>query len=303
MASTGVATIFNFPERISSDFEGYEFFCHISIKTFNFHGQNIKFNFSKTKWFEVNLCAPLATLIENLKQRKNKITFIGIEERVKNVFKENGFYKLIDSSYRQDDKTVVREELIEFKKFRLEETFEFQTYVNQQLLQYKDFPKASDLLKKKINRSILEIFNNAHIHGACDFVYTCGEYLPTSGMLKFTIADLGITIRKNVNLYFNSGNKIDGKESIEWAVEEGNTTKKGSIPGGLGLSLIRDFLKLNFGTIQIISSNGFWEEKGGVVFGNTFKGRFLGTIVTLDFNLSDDKSYVLTSEINSQNVL
>ena len=114
---------------------------------------------------------------------------------------------------------------------------------------------------------------------------------------------MGKTIRKNVNDYFGSGSEISGDKAILWAVEEGNTTKKGNIPGGLGLSLIRDFLRLNEGSIQIISSNGYWEEKNGTIFGSAFKNRFLGTIVNFEFNLNDKKSYVLGSEIDPKNVL
>lgn len=60
--------------------------------------------------------------------------------------------------------------------------------------------------------------------------------------LNFTIVDLGKTIKTGVNNFLKKN--LSGIEYIAWAVEEGNTTKRGTIPGGLGLSLIREFLKI-----------------------------------------------------------
>jgi len=118
--------------------------------------------------------------------------------------------------------------------------------------------------------------------------------------LAFTIADLGKSIKSNVNHYLNKS--LLGSEAIAWAVEEGNTTKTGTIPGGLGLSLIRDFLKLNKGYIQIVSSDGYWEERKGVIFATEFDNKLKGTIVNLDININDHSSYVLSSEINADSI-
>ncbi len=44
---------------------------------------------------------------------------------------------------------------------------------------------------------------------------------------------------------------------IEWAMERGNTTLE--IPNaGLGLFILRKFLKINQGSFQIISGNGYF---------------------------------------------
>lgn len=115
------------------------------------------------------------------------------------------------------------------------------------------------------------------------------------------MADLGSTIRKNVRTFLKDKN-ISGSQTIKWAVEEGNTTKTGNHPGGLGLSLIREFLKLNEGKIQIVSSNGYWQEKKGIMFAADFENAFVGTIVNLEFNLDDKKSYALKTELNPQDI-
>ena len=291
---------FNIPNRIVSDQSGYEFLCYLSLKSVKAYEEEITFNFSENTYFEANLCSPFGALLENLKQRRNAIVFKGLQKCVEAEFRKNGFYQLVNPGFVNNDSLAT---VMDFKKFTLHDNSGFQDYINDRLLDQKGFPTLSSLLKKKINSSILEIFNNCHSHGKCEWVYTCGEYYPEESKLRFAISDMGRTIRKNVNEYFKSGSSIDGKWAIEWAVEPGNTTKKDNIPGGLGLSLIRDFLRLNEGSIQIISSNGYWEEKKGTIFANTFKDRFLGTIVNFEFNLNDKKSYVLSSEIDPKNVL
>lgn len=291
---------FKIPETIISDHTGYEFLANISLKSWSFTKYEIIFDFSNTALFQENLCSPLGALIADLKKRKNNIRFIGLNENIEKIFRNNGFLKLLDSNIKVPNSSF---STIEFKKFSLEDTTRFQDYINDHLIAIKDFPHISELLKKKINKSIWEIFNNAHTHGKCKYVYTCGQYSTDEMKFFFTISDMGITIRKNVNDYFKSGSDISGKNAILWAVEAGNTTKSGSTPGGLGLSLIREFLALNEGGIQIISSNGYWQEKNGSTFVHTFKNRLLGTIVNFEFNLNDKKTYILSSEIDPKNVL
>jgi len=81
-------------------------------------------------------------------------------------------------------------------------------------------------------------------------------------------------------------------------VEEGNTTRKGNIPGGLGISLIREFLFRNDGGLEIISCNGYWREIGGAIVTEALNFRFSGTIVNIVINIDDKKSYRLASESN-----
>jgi hypothetical protein len=291
---------FTLPPQIRSDQEGYEFLCQISLNTWKANNTEVTFDFTRNTYFEANLCSPFGALLYFLKEKGNVVKIANLPFCIETEFRKNGFYTLVDPLFIH---TTSVPTVLEFNKFTLLDNFSFQQYVDDRLLGMKGFPTVSPLLKKKINSSILEIFNNCHSHGKCDFVYTCGEYYQSESKLRFAISDMGVTIRKNVNDYFNSQSRINGQDSIEWAVQRGNTTKKGTIPGGLGLSLIRDFLKLNGGAIQIISSNGYWEEKKGITFANTFKDRFLGTIVNLEFNLMDTNSYVLSSEIDPKNVL
>jgi len=160
-------------------------------------------------------------------------------------------------------------------------------------------PTMSDLLRKKINESIFEIFNNSVIHGNCQNIFSCGQYYHQNKRLYFTIVDFGETIKSNVNSYLEL--ELSGEDAIEWAVVKGHTTRKGLIPGGLGLSLIQEFLSKNNGKVQIVSADGYWEQSRGQRSRRNFSQIFPGTIVNLAFNI-DDKYYCLDSEIDKETI-
>ena len=92
------------------------------------------------------------------------------------------------------------------------------------------------------------------------------------------------------------------EHAIAWALEGNNTTKTGSIPGGLGLKLIRDFIKLNGGRIQIVSDAGYWEthKDGNAVL--PFTAAFPGTLVNIEINTADKCAYQLASEAAPDNL-
>ena len=111
-----------------------------------------------------------------------------------------------------------------------------------------------------------------------------------------TIVDCGVTVPQNVNNYLksNSGLPLSDCDAIKWAFKKGNTTK--DIPGGLGLAILKDFIKMNNGSIQMISGNGMIEIHGDEVEHFLLKTEFPGTIVNMKFNFDDDKNYFMTSE-------
>lgn len=102
------------------------------------------------------------------------------------------------------------------------------------------------------------------------------------------------------------GNDFTPEDAIEWALEGMNTTRKpkSGKPGGFGLKLIKEFIKLNRGGLYIVSDSGFWSLSQGQVYKNRFKAPFPGTIVNIEINTSDAQSYCLESEeiINAEDI-
>jgi hypothetical protein len=118
--------------------------------------------------------------------------------------------------------------------------------------------------------------------------------------MDFSVADLGIGIQQN--LHERLGLDLPAEQAINWAMEGKNTTKFGPIPGGLGLKLLREFIELNRGRIQVVSDKGYWELCRGKVLTKVFPEPFPGTVVNIEINTADTKSYCLSSEITPDDI-
>ena len=188
------------------------------------------------------------------------------------------------------------ERTIPYKKFRKDDQKIFLKYLFDELFSIHDLPKMSPLLKKKVTEGMLEIFINAQAHGDTKNIFSCGQFYPQKGKVDFSIVNLGSTIQKNVSHYKQSN--ISSSEAIEWAIQEGNTTRshRDQIPGGMGLSTLLLFIKLNGGRLQIISGDGYWENSQSGPYKNLFANYFDGTIVNIEFNVNDKSSYSLSNE-------
>lgn len=142
--------------------------------------------------------------------------------------------------------------LFPYQRFDIEDDRYFSNYIEKGLVNRQEIPNMSSGLHKQFYQSILEIFNNAVVHSKSKLgVFSCGQYFPQRNRLAFSVADLGVGIQENVNHYLKMD--ISPEEAIDWATQDNNTTKNANIPGGLGLKLLREFIDLNGGCIQIVS--------------------------------------------------
>jgi hypothetical protein len=284
--------IIEIPSNIRGDFEGYDFVISIINKCSTLITTPIVFDFKKTTFLEANLCAILGSIFEILENNKNQISVINLTTEVEKILRKNSFlmpfgYDLLPDHYGT---------CLTYRKFTPNDDKSFNNYIQDELLNKKDFPSHSPRLGKEITKNIFEMYENARTHGKCDFIHTCGQFFPKSPEkpLFFTIVDKGINIRHNVSAYLNKN--IRGADAIEWAMIKGNTTKTGDTSGGLGLSVIFEFITLNKGKIQVISSDGFYEYHNGIVSKKTLNWTFEGTIINIRFNLNDNNHYRLVVE-------
>lgn len=155
----------------------------------------------------------------------------------------------------------------------------------------------SDGLSRRFKDSILEIFDNAAVHSETGLgIFVCGQYFHKRNKLDFSIADAGIGIRRKVAREL--GLKMLSHDAIAWALEAGNTTRRGRIPGGMGLKIMRKFVEINHGRLQIVSDRGYWEQcQDGCLIRRRMDDSFPGTVVNIEINTADERSYCLPSEI------
>lgn len=284
--------IITIPNDIKSEFDGYNYIITWISKYKNIKNTEIIFDFGKVTFLEANLCALIGTIFEMLESKNNKIYIQNLESQVETILRKNefllpfGFEKIFDNYATS----------LKYRKFTPNDDVGFNEYIKKELLNKSQFPSHSDKLGKEITRNIFEIYENARTHGQCDYIHTCGQFYPKKQdkPLHFTIVDKGVNIKQNVSAFFNQD--INAADAIEWAMKKGNTTKTGDTSGGLGLAVIFEFIKLNRGKIQVISSDGFYEFKNGIISKNKLDSIFDGTIVNIKFNLNDPNHYTMSNE-------
>jgi len=286
------------PSKITSAIDGYELLLRLHSEFEKTNNEEIHFSFLNVVWFEANLAAVLGAIIEELEWRGNTVKIVETDNysRINNVFFRNGFFPhhgiyidVISGGNTQ----------ISYKMFLESEDQLYNNYIQSELLNNSGFPKHSPRLGAEIKRNIFELFENARTHGKCSHIHTCGQFYPHYRKLNITIVDTGKTIVSNVREHLN--NNLGSCECIDWAMKMNNTTKAGNTPGGLGLGLIFDFINLNKGKIQIVSSNGFWELKEGRVRKLDLNFSFSGTIANLEFNLDEHLLYHFADEVKDLN--
>lgn len=286
------------PRKVCSDYNGYGFFIDFIQRYSKSVLVDIELDFNTNEWFEANLCAVLGACINEIQDSINQVSLVNIQPNQEAIFSRNHFLSHFGGQQINDNNNTT----IKFRKYKLSEEKLIKEYLDTELLNKTDFPRMSDQLRKKIGESIFEIFSNADIHGHCSHVFSCGQYYPnkTPPRIDFTIVDMGRTIKTNVSEYLSK--EVTGEFAVNWAMQKGHTTKTGNIPGGLGLKLILEFLQRNNGKMQIVSADGYWEINKGRISTAQYHHEFPGTIVNIEFNLNDNSSYFLKSELTVNDI-
>ncbi len=281
---------------VRSDINGYKRLAELAKFVSEIRFEEIVIDMQQVDWFAANMCAPFGAILYRASSNLNKVRFFNIHDSILKILSKNGFL----SAYGREKIPDTYGTTIPYKRFEAKDERYFAEYIEQGLTG-KDIPEMTPRLQKKFRESIHEIFSNAVIHSKTELgIFTCGQYYPKMKTLDFTIADNGVGIRANVAQKINKD--IGDAEAIQWAVEPGNTTKTGRIPGGLGLKLLREFIAINKGKIEIISNTGYWMQKGDVVTINVLEIPLPGTVVNIKINTADVTSYSLTAEVSPEDV-
>ncbi|WP_152427031.1 ATP-binding protein [Paramagnetospirillum caucaseum] len=244
-------------------------------------------------WIDANMAAALGAIVAALEAKKNVVTFVGLKKSILDILSRNGF---ITPQLPDKYGTV-----IPFNKFSLESGKLFAKYIEENL-RGKGIPKMSPQLRMGFLQGLNEIFNNCSLHSQSKLgVFCCGQAYPKTNCVDFSVVDLGIGFRTNVNRHLSS--QMSASEAIDWAMTDENTTRKGDVPGGLGLKILREFVALNKGSLTISSDGGFWRLSDEGIVRQELPTRFTGSVVNLRINTADKSSYRLKSEVDPNSVL
>jgi len=292
----------NIAERVLTDEKGYSHLVSVYNEIMSCGHQVVEVNFVPCTYFEANLGAVLGSLLDKAQSNGKTIWIrLPVYPGVRRSLSRIGFF----AAFNSPTPTQERETFIPYKSFPLSESQSFKNYIEDYLIKKQHFPQHTKRAGIYILESIFEVFANALTHGNCSHVYCCGEYHPNKNpaVLDMTIVDCGQTIVGNVNNFMAKCEKGSKSpvEAIEWAFANGNTTK--DVPGGIGLWQLQEFIKLNSGSLQIVSDKGMVGFHDGNYNSSEMAIAFPGTIVNMAFNFNDDKIYRMSNEINMNDLL
>ncbi|OQY12225.1 MAG: ATP-binding protein [Desulfobacteraceae bacterium 4572_19] len=282
---------------IRSDCNGFDNIADIAAKTRGILFDSIELDISSCNFFEANMAAPLYAVIARLRDELNDVSIAHVPSGVSTILRKNKFL----SVFNQPDLTDTNQTTLPFKIFKLSAGDQFNDYLDI-YMRGRGIPVMSEALTKRFRQSLFEIFLNATIHSQSESgIFVCGQFYPQKHRMDFTIADSGVGIRKNVRRYTGKP-KLNSCKAIEWAMTEGNTTKTGNQPGGLGLKLIKDFIQMNVGKIQVVSRFGYYEFSANGESIQKMNNDFPGTCINIEINTEDRGSYCLKSELKSEDI-
>lgn len=286
--------------EVRSDFNGFTELLRLCHEIQTSDDDVISIDMSRNSWMDANMCAPFGAILEPLKDLSRKITFSSMRQDLCEILRRNNFLRT--SQFTGAPMTRAQGTTIDYQRFDPNDVAAFKEYVAQYLVG-KGIPDMTPALQRKFRESIAEIFENAMEHSDTQLgIFACGQYYPGHQRLDFSVADRGIGMRARI--LGSTRFDFPDEQAIDWAMAGGNTTRhpRDGKPGGLGLKVIRDFVKLNQGSIQIVSCFGYWRFQGGPPELRRLAAPFPGTIVNIEINAADTQTYCLRSEVNPEEI-
>lgn len=288
---------FTFPGPIHHDLSGFSICTELHESTKDCFLDKIEIDLCNTTWFDADMCSIVGALLYRMAHNLNTVELTNIESSVRKLLSKNGFLSHFGGE-RSSDRWGTS---IAYQQIDVQDDRYFSNYIETNFIRHAEMPSMSIGLLKKFRESIFEIFSNAVLHSRSDLgIFNCGQYFRTRERLNLTVADLGVGIRENVADHLKTD--IAPEEAIVWATQGSNTTKRGDVPGGLGLKLLREFVDLNGGCMQIASDAGYWCRRDSTTTTIRMPHVYPGTVVSVEINTADTHAYSLHSEVSIDDI-
>jgi hypothetical protein len=237
---------------IQSDFRGFRALARLHANLAPIQNKTILIDCKGLGWVDAQLGTAILTLVGHSSQNGNKILFQDLAASPKTILQKNGTL-----SGKVHDRFHTT---IPVTPFALSEEVEFAKFAREHLSR-EEMPRMSADLKDKFFEGVDELFANCGLHSKSRLpVYVGGQFFPVGKKLTFAICDGGQGIAGSLQA---AGRTFDSHEkAIDWAMQPNNSARSGDIPGGLGLAILTEFIKLNGGKLTICSNGGYWEMHG-----------------------------------------
>ena len=166
----------------------------------------------------------------------------------------------------------------------------------------REWIAVSEKLADTITGTVWEIYANAFEHGkSSSGVFSCGQYFPKLKELNLTVIDFGIGIPASVREFLDPKEypeKVSADKALEMAFQGGFTTKP-KISRGLGLEILKRFIQITGGRMDVYSHEAHGLFSNGDEHFHLTKAFFEGTIVNIMLQC-DEECYYILEENNEQ---
>lgn len=261
--------------------------------------RDITLDFNNCSFLEPNAVAFLGGLVRLLQLNNRQVFFRA--DRSSSAFKflsKNGFLDNLSDI----GSTTTSNTAIPFRQDIDKDKDDIISYLSHAWLEGHNL-KLSDKLRNELAGKVWEIYDNAFSHAESPVgIISYGQFYPNLKLLKLTVIDFGVGIPHNVRAFLENPN-YPANTAMEWAFTFGNTTQTGGISRGLGLDLLKDFIKLNKGKLEVFSHEGYTVLNSEREEYKIHEPYFGGTLVNITFNCDADKtSYKFEGEIDEVDI-
>lgn len=256
-------------------------------------GQHVVFDFTPCRFLRQNAVAFLGGLARLIQHNAGSVTFDWntLRNDIYINLTRNGFL----SAFGGGDKAWMGHS-IPYREDMSEDKKRMTVYLRDQWLG-PGWVALSQRLREDIVSRVVEIYDNVFAHAQSPIgVTSCGQHYPRLQELKLTVVDFGIGIPANVRQYLRRP-EMSAAEAISWALQPGNTTSSADIGRGVGLDLLKTFVKVNKGRLEIFSGDGYAIVTEYVEHCIDREQGFRGTLVNITLQC-DERFYCLSSEVD-----
>ncbi len=256
---------------------------------------NVTFDFTRCRFLRPNAVAFLGGLARLVERRGGRYEFRWdtMPRPVRVNLRQNGF-----AASFGDTREPWKGHSIPYREDAHQAVDEIADYLSEKWLDRR-WVQVSQRLRHAIVGRVWEIYDNAFEHAQSKVgVFSCGQHFARLNLLKLAVVDFGVGIPANVRRFKRNDPGFQGATAaacLRWALRRGTSTKTGGPGRGIGLGLLKEFVSVNNGTLEIYSDTGYvFIDRGREVHTDRNAG-FRGTAVNITLQC-DERFYQFADE-------
>ena len=224
----------------------------------NDYFEEVRFDFSRCHFLRPNAVAFLGGLARLIASRQGTAIFDWDTLRdsaIKMNLRQNGFAGMFGQPY-----SGWTGHSIPYREDGFQDVNAIMDYLTDSWLG-RGWVQVSTRLRDAIVGRMWEIYNNAFEHSGSEIgVFSCGQHFHHQNELCLSVVDFGQGIPAKVRNYLSSDSRagqLTAAGCLRWAFQRGNSTTKADVARGLGLDLLKEFVRLNQGKLEVYSNEGY----------------------------------------------